>query len=72
MNNNTKLEVAKEIMNATIARANRLGYKASSPLMQKLLMQEKELINFNYTVIDNIINEYSLLLKEEAMNEDKY
>lgn len=64
MNDNTKIEVAREIMNAMIGRYGKDGYNQSNTELMKLLADEKEMNNFNFQVIDKIIKVYGPLVRE--------
>jgi hypothetical protein len=64
MNNNTKIEVAREIMNAMIANEAKNGFDFNNKKLITLLNEENEMNNFNFSVIDKIINEYSILVKK--------
>ena len=64
MNNNTKIEVAREIMNAMIANEAKNGFDFNNKKLITLLNEEIEMNNFNFSVIDKIINEYSILVKK--------
>ena len=63
MNDNTKIEVAREIMNAMIANEAKKGFDIKNKKLITLLNEENEMNNFNFKVIDKIINEYSTLVK---------
>ena len=64
MNDNTKIELSREIMNAMIGRACKDGYDKNNPVIKTLLEEEKEMNNFNFEVIDRIINIYGPMVKE--------
>ena len=66
MNDNTKIEAAREIMNAMIARACKEGVNTTNKTLQDLLKEEKEMENFNFEVIDKILKVYSKTLKGRA------
>lgn len=66
MNDNTKIEVAREIMNAMIAKACKKGFKPTNNTLKALLKDEEEMEKFNYEVIDKILNVYSKFLKRRA------
>lgn len=66
MNDNTKIEVAREIMNAMIARACKNGFKPSDKTLQALLKDEEEMEKFNFEVIEKILNVYSKTLKRRV------
>ena len=64
MNDNTKIELSMEIMNAMIGRACKDGYDQNNLVIKKLLDEEKEMNNFNFEVIDRIIDIYGPMVKE--------
>ena len=64
MNDNTKIEVAREIMNAMIANEAKNGFDINNKKLITLLNEESEMNNFNFKVIDKIINQYSILVKK--------
>ena len=64
MNDNTKIELSREIMNAMIGRACRNGFDKNNKIIKTLLEEEKEMNNFNFEVIDKIINVYGPMVKE--------
>lgn len=66
MNDNTKIEVAREIMNAMIARACKEGINPTNKTLQNLLRDEQEMENFNFEIIDKILKVYSKTLKGRA------
>lgn len=68
MNENTKMEVSREIMNTMIAKACENGFDANDPVIITLLKEEDEMNKFNWEVIDKIINEYGPLIKNEGGN----
>jgi len=63
MNDNTKIELSREIMNAMIARSCKDGFNKDNVIIQKLLKEEKEMNSFNFEVIDKIINVYGPMIK---------
>lgn len=63
MNDNTKIEVAREVMNAMLGRYGQGGYDKSNETLMILLDDEKEMNNFNFEVIDKIINVYGPMVK---------
>lgn len=63
MNDNTKIEVAREIMNALIANEAKKGFDFNNKKLITLLNEENEMNKFNFKVIDKIINQYSILVK---------
>ncbi len=68
MNDNTKIEVAREIMNAMIAKHCKNGYSKENKALMKLLDDENEMNKFNFKVIDKIINVYGPMLKRGEVN----
>jgi len=64
MNDNTKIELSREIMNAMIGTACKNGYNKNDPIIQTLLKEEKEMSKFNFDVIDKIIEVYGPMVKE--------
>ena len=64
MNDNTKIEVAREVMNAMIARYGKNGYDQNNQMLMTLLDDEKAMNNFDFAVIDKIINVYGPMVKE--------
>ena len=64
MNDNTKIEVAREVMNAMIANEAKKGFNLNNKNLITLLTEEDEMNNFNFKVIDKIINQYSILVKK--------
>lgn len=64
MNDNTKIEVSREIMNAMIANEVKNGFDINNKKLITLLNEESEMNNFNFKVIDKIINQYSILVKK--------
>ena len=56
MNDNTKIEVAREVMNAMIGKYGRNGYDQSNTMLMTLLKDEEEMNKFNFAVIDKILN----------------
>ena len=63
MNDNTKIEVAREVMNAMIANACINGYNEKNKKLILLLKEEQEMNKFNFEVIDKILNVYAPKLK---------
>lgn len=63
MDNNTKFELAKEILSRMMAIATQNGFDANDPIQKQLLEEEKQLNSFNEKVVDKIINEYSKIVK---------
>ena len=64
MNDNTKIELAREIMNAMIGTACRNGYNKDDKIIKTLLKEEKQMNSFNFDVIDRIIKVYGPMVKE--------
>ncbi len=64
MNDNTKLEIAVEIMAATIAMYAKNGYDVKSKELQTLLREREEMYKGNTEVIDKIINVYGKVIKD--------
>ena len=64
MNDNTKVEVAREVMNAMIARACKNGFDSKNKVITTLLKEEKEMNKFNFKVIDKILNVYAPIIKK--------
>ena len=58
MNDNTKFELAREIMNAMIGYACRNGFSGEDSLIKTLINEEQEMNNFNFKVVDKIIRVY--------------
>ncbi len=65
LNNNTKLELAKEIMARKVADACRAGFDPKDPKTAKILEEEAEMNKFNPAVIDKIINVYGKEIKSK-------
>lgn len=65
MNNNTKLELAKEVMARMIAIAASDGFDQNNEHLMNLLEEEKLMNNFDEKTINKIIKEYSPLVKNE-------
>lgn len=68
MNENTKIEVASEIMNAMIARQCKNGYNKNNNALQTLLKEEQEMSKFNYKVINKIIDVYGPMVRGGKQN----
>ena len=64
MNDNTKIEVAREVMNAMLARACRNGFDKKNKALTTLLKEEREMNKFNFKVIDKILNVYAPIIKK--------
>ncbi len=67
MNNNTKLEVAVEILAATIAMYSRKGYDVDSKEIQNLMKERDEMYKGNTEIIDKIINIYGENVRKEYL-----
>ena len=63
MNDNTKIEVAREVMNAMIGLACKNGFDENNKTLKLLLKEEQEMNKFNFKVIDKILNVYAPKLK---------
>ena len=63
MNQNTKLEIAIEIMAAKIAKTAREGIKPEDEKMKKLIEERVRMYQGEETVIDKIINIYGKEIK---------
>ncbi|MCM1404178.1 MAG: hypothetical protein NC133_01555 [Prevotella sp.] len=63
MNDNTKIEVAREVMNALLARYGKDGYDPNNQILMTLLADEKAMNNFDLNVIDKIIHVYGPMVK---------
>ena len=66
MNDNTKIEVAREVMNAMIAKYGKNGYDQTNEMLMTLLHDEEEMNKFNFDVIDKIINVYGPMINGES------
>ena len=66
MNDNTKIEVAREVINAMIGRYGQKGYDKNNKMLMTLLHDEAEMNKFNWEVIDKIINVYGPLIKQNG------
>lgn len=67
MNDNTKIEVSREIMNAMIATACKNGFTTQNKTLLFLLREEAELDNFNFKTINKILNRYSPFVKRRNL-----
>lgn len=65
MNNNIKLELAKEVMARKIADACGDNFNSEDENVKTLLKEEEEMNKFNTFVIDKIINKYGSEIKGE-------
>lgn len=68
MNNNIKLELAKEVMARKIAMACKDGFDSSNEEIRLLLEEEREMNKFNTVIIDKIINQYGEEIKNGVNN----
>ncbi len=69
MNNNIKLELAKEIMARKIAMACKNGFEPEKNReLKNLLLEEKEMNRFNAVIIDKIIDVYGSEIKNGVKN----
>lgn len=66
MNDNTKIEVAREVMNAMIGKYGKNGYDKSNAMLMTLLKDEEEMNKFNFEVIDKIIHIYGPMVDGES------
>ena len=66
MNDNTKIEVAREVMNAMIAKHAKNGYDKNNQTLMTLLADEKAMNKFDFAVIDKIINDYGPMIKKDC------
>ena len=64
MNENTKLEIAVEIMAAKIAKTSREGVNPDDKEMKKLFDEKTMMYQGNQEIIDKIINEYGKEFKK--------
>ena len=65
MNDNTKLEVAIEIMASKIADTALKGFDVNSDEMKQLLKEKEEMYKCNNEVLDKIINVYGKELRKQ-------
>lgn len=65
MNDNTKIEVAEEIINAMIGRYLKKGCDDSNEMLMTLLREKIEMSKFNWEVINKVIDVYGPMLKGE-------
>ena len=56
MNNNTKLEIASEIMSAKIAKTSREINEAKEEKIKILMQERTKMYQFDKKIIDKIIN----------------
>lgn len=64
MNQNTKIELANEIMIAMVGKILRNGLSKESKIYKNLLKEQQEMRKFNFEVIDRIISVYGPMVKE--------
>ena len=62
---NTKLEIALEILSTKIAITSKEGYSVKNKNMQVLLKDRQEMYLGNKEVIEKIINEYGPEVKQK-------
>lgn len=62
-NDNVRIEVAREIMNAMIGHYGQNGYDINNKALMQLFIDEQLMIKFDFKVIDKIINEYGPMIK---------
>ena len=70
MNNNLKLELAKEVLARKIALQCKDGLDQNNTELMKLLEEEKEMNKFNTFVIDKIINVYGEEVKGDIQKKN--
>ncbi len=66
MNNLIKLQLATEALNSLIASTSSMGFTKNSKTLNVLLFQRKQLENFNFKIVDKILNNYAPLLKKRG------
>ena len=64
MNDNTKIELANEIMIAMVGKLVRNGVSKNSKIYKNVLKERDEMRKFNFEVIDRIISVYGPMVKE--------
>ena len=64
MNDNTKLEVAIEIMASKIAKVVQEGYDVDSKEMRELLEEKEKMYKCDKEIIEKIINVYGKELRK--------
>lgn len=62
MSQNTKIEVAREIMNFMIGRYGQNGYDRNNKKLMQILADEKAMEHNDMAVIDKILREYAPLV----------
>ena len=65
---NTKLEIAVEIMAAKIAKTSKEGYTINDDKMQQLIKERNEMYIGNEDIINKIIKEYGSEIKRDYNN----
>lgn len=65
---NTKLEIAVEIMAAKIAKTSKEGYTINDEKMQQLIKERNEMYIGNEGIINKIIKEYGSEIKRDYNN----
>ena len=65
---NTKLEIAVEIMAAKIAKTSKEGYTINDEKMQQLIKERNEMYIGNEDMINKIIKEYGSEIKRDYNN----
>ena len=65
---NTKLEIAVEIMAAKIAKTSKEGYTINDEKMQQLIKERNEKYIGNEDIINKIIKEYGSEIKRDYNN----
>ena len=65
---NTKLEIAVEIMAAKIAKTSKEGYTINDEKMQQLIKERNEMYIGNENIINKIIKEYGSEIKRDYNN----
>ena len=65
---NTKLEIAVEIMAAKIAKTSKEEYKIDGEKMQQLIKERNKMYIGNEEIIDKIIREYGPEIKRDYNN----
>lgn len=64
MNQNTKIELANEIMIAMIGKISRNNVDKNSKIYKNIIKERDEMRKFNFEVIDKIISVYGPMVKE--------
>ena len=65
---NTKVEIAVEIMAAKIAKTSKEGYTINDEKMQQLIKERNEMYIGNEDIINKIIKEYGSEIKRDYNN----